>query len=138
MLIGSLPNGTKVTIRGLATVFRNVEVQRANACGTSIKGMVCSDGNWHPIQDFTISNSTPVDIRNDEEAAPVVEGKTERKTLKGEFKYPEGEFDMQQLAELNNITPANAYAKLHAENKCEVVREITGGRGRAKKIYKVK
>ena len=62
-----------------------------------------------------------------------------RRRVDFEIKFPEGEFSMQELGEFNGKSSAYVYSYMKSRNlfgKIEEVREVRGGRGKPKKIYK--
>ena len=62
-----------------------------------------------------------------------------RRPTNFEIKFPKGEFSMQELGDFNGKSSAYVYTFMKSRglfNKIEVVREIRGGRGKPKKIYK--
>jgi hypothetical protein len=68
LFIGSLRNGTKVEILGLADYYKDIEILHSNDCGCSIKGMHKIDGSYKPLgANFVISNCTPVRVLTSEE-----------------------------------------------------------------------
>lgn len=142
MLIGSLPNGTRVSISKLEHVFKDIVVVNANSSGTTIKGLMNDGEKFVPIHsNFVISNATPVEVEQkinqsmSEENIQVSSHKRGRKIIP--LQIPKGEFDIVTLASLNNISAPNAYARLLKYHNPKVVREVSGGRGKPKKIYTV-
>lgn len=142
MQIGSLPNGTPVQIKNLDHVFKDIVIIHGNRSGTTIKGMMNDGEKFVPIHsNFVISNATEVIPLN----KPIMsETKIETENTSTEKKrgrkiipltIPSGEFDINALAELNKISAPNAYARLLKYHKPTVVREVSGGRGKPRKIY---
>lgn len=139
--IGSLPNGTKVIFYGLETTYKDVVVLHSNPSGAAVKGMhrESESDAWKPLgANHTVSNETDVLIDNGstieapaEETPEVIKPKNTKTTLA----LPEGEWTIKQLAALNDISPANAYIRLHNHGGFRIVGKRSGGRGKPTIIY---
>lgn len=80
-------------------------------------------------------NSKPKEFKIKKET----NGKRGRKPSNFKPQFPEGEFTMQQLAELNGKTKTYVYTFLKSKgyfDKLEEVRSISKGRGKPEKVYK--
>lgn len=160
--ICSFKDNTKIKLVGLEKQYKNIKVQHVNECGTTICGLHLIDGSFKQLSsNFVISNSTPAIIddgkdneiketddneqRKEELIQQIIKIKTEdpvsekRSVRNKEIQWPTGEFTCDELANLNNISKANAYQKIIKNKNVSIAREINGGgRGRPTKVYIIK
>jgi len=162
--LGWLEPNDRFDIPSLSDTMRNLKVISTNASSTSVEGERRSSVNdaWQHFR-FPISNDVNVVIL--EKGSPMV--KTEKinkkdmdtqeqntgtdaprrrgrpskqgKTL-NELTGTSGEFTVKDIVEKNNIKEYEAHNLVRSavkSGKLEIVKEISGGRGKPKKVYRL-
>jgi hypothetical protein len=162
--LGWLEAGDRFDIPSLSDTMRNLKVIGTNASSTNVEGERRHSINepWHHFR-FPISNDVNVLIVGKNEPKLKTE-KTNKKDMNtqeqntgtdaprrrgrpskqgkalNELTGTSGEFTVKDIVEKNNIKEYEAHNLVRSAVKCgklEVVKEISGGRGKPKKVYRL-
>jgi|GEM_PF-6179615 len=162
--LGWLEGGDRFDIPSLSDTMRNLKVISTNASSTNVEGERRNSINdvWQHFR-FPISNDVTVTLL--EKGAPIV--KTEKPNKKSmntqehdteaetprrrgrpskqgkslnELAGVSGEFTVKDIVEKNDIKEYEAHNLVRSavkSGKLQVVKEISGGRGKPKKVYRL-
>jgi len=161
--LGWLESGDRFEIPSLVDTMRNLKVISTNASSTNVEGERRNGPNdlWQHFR-FPISND--VNVALVEKGAPLIKTDKPKKSMNTQEQNTEaeaprrrgrpskqgkslnelagvsGEFTVKDIVEKNDIKEYEAHNLVRSavkSGKLKVVKEISGGRGKPKKVYRL-
>ena len=163
--LGWLESNDRFEIPSLSDTMRNLKVISTNASSTNVEGERRNNVN-DPWQHFRFPISNDVNVVLLEKGAPLIKTeKTNKKSMNtqeqataetgaprrrgrpskqgkslNELLGTNGEFTVKDIVEKNDIKEYEAHNLVRSavkSGKLQVVKEISGGRGKPKKVYRL-